>query len=450
MALDLVDDEIATVGAQVRLAGQRAHLLAAVGRPEEAFKAAREMSVNLGSANVSEQVIALIHLSHMLAATGRRGELADLWNELDDLEPCLTPEQRLGIHINRSEHYSLEGRVQAEAHELACARQLADQLGGDIFRVQLALADLMHSFNTGAWPQLLDAAATLRPELEEHENYTMLSIIDPMEIEVLANRGDFAAARRIAARGLPTHPIYRDLRTWALAGLDLLTGRHAQAIASLEHAFARRSSGCKFLPQDLLLARLVEVHLAAGHPDLARRVAEVLAASPANERTPASEIEWRLLQGVAFADIEQAREGLVLANTLGGPFPIARAELMLGELGDRPEVHLRAAHEGFHSLGATPWRRRAATALRRANLKVPRHRTAAARFSELEMQMARLVQAGSRNRDIANALNVSVSLVEMYLSRIYAKVGCKSRLELARLLDAGLLEEARGPATPST
>jgi len=47
-----------------------------------------------------------------------------------------------------------------------------------------------------------------------------------------------------------------------------------------------------------------------------------------------------------------------------------------------------------------------------------------------------LVQQGMRNREIVVALHFSPRSIEVYLSRIYAKLRVSSRLELARALDA--------------
>jgi DNA-binding NarL/FixJ family response regulator len=87
-------------------------------------------------------------------------------------------------------------------------------------------------------------------------------------------------------------------------------------------------------------------------------------------------------------------------------------------------------------LGAEADRRRAATILRDRGEKVPRRkRRAAGQLTPAETEIARLVQAGMRNRDIARTANYSERTVEVYLSRIYAKLGVSSRLQLARLLD---------------
>ena len=58
------------------------------------------------------------------------------------------------------------------------------------------------------------------------------------------------------------------------------------------------------------------------------------------------------------------------------------------------------------------------------------------RLTAAEARMARLVQQGLRNREIAAALHYAPRSVEVYLSRIYAKLGISSRLQLARTLDA--------------
>ncbi|HYU85019.1 MAG TPA: helix-turn-helix transcriptional regulator, partial [Kribbellaceae bacterium] len=97
---------------------------------------------------------------------------------------------------------------------------------------------------------------------------------------------------------------------------------------------------------------------------------------------------------------------------------------------------LTEAYRTFQRLGAHGLRRTAGARLRELGAKVPRARTrAAGRLTESEERMARLVQQGMRNREIAAALHYSPRSVEVYLSRIYAKLGISSRLELARLLD---------------
>jgi DNA-binding NarL/FixJ family response regulator len=49
------------------------------------------------------------------------------------------------------------------------------------------------------------------------------------------------------------------------------------------------------------------------------------------------------------------------------------------------------------------------------------------------------VREGLSNRQIAAAMHYSVKTVEVYLSRVYTKTRCASRLELIRALDTGRL-----------
>ena len=63
------------------------------------------------------------------------------------------------------------------------------------------------------------------------------------------------------------------------------------------------------------------------------------------------------------------------------------------------------------------------------------------RLTAAEARMARLVQQGLRNREIAAALHYAPRSVEVYLSRIYAKLGISSRLQLARTLDAASITQ---------
>ena len=111
------------------------------------------------------------------------------------------------------------------------------------------------------------------------------------------------------------------------------------------------------------------------------------------------------------------------------------------ELDVDPGEHLTAAYRAFDALSAAPWRRRAATALRTRGLTVPRPaQRAGAALTDAEAALVRLVRDGLTNRQIATALHYSPKTVEAYLSRIYAKTECSSRVQLVRAVDAGTVE----------
>jgi DNA-binding NarL/FixJ family response regulator len=118
-------------------------------------------------------------------------------------------------------------------------------------------------------------------------------------------------------------------------------------------------------------------------------------------------------------------------------FERARAQLVLGELAVDAGEQLVEAYRTFARLGAHGLRRRTGRRLQELGEKVPRRRSrAAGLLTESEERVARLVQQGMRNREIAAALHYSPRSVEVYLSRIYGKLRVSSRLALARALDA--------------
>lgn len=55
----------------------------------------------------------------------------------------------------------------------------------------------------------------------------------------------------------------------------------------------------------------------------------------------------------------------------------------------------------------------------------------AGRFTTHEARVALLVARGSTNREVAAALGLSAKTVEWHLSRLYRKLGVRSRTELA-------------------
>jgi DNA-binding NarL/FixJ family response regulator len=62
---------------------------------------------------------------------------------------------------------------------------------------------------------------------------------------------------------------------------------------------------------------------------------------------------------------------------------------------------------------------------------LPRARAARDEFTDVELRIIALVRQGMTNRQIAAAVQVSEKTVENHLTRLFAKTGCRSRLDLA-------------------
>jgi DNA-binding CsgD family transcriptional regulator len=91
---------------------------------------------------------------------------------------------------------------------------------------------------------------------------------------------------------------------------------------------------------------------------------------------------------------------------------------------------LKRALATFEALGAPLWMDKAKRELSRIGGRAP----APTGLTPTETQVAQLVAEGRTNREVAEALFVSVHTVEANLKRIYRKLDVRSRTELARKL----------------
>lgn len=72
---------------------------------------------------------------------------------------------------------------------------------------------------------------------------------------------------------------------------------------------------------------------------------------------------------------------------------------------------------------------------------VPDENLVMGHLTERELEVLRHVAAGSRNREIAKDLSVSIKTVEFHLSNILGKLGARSRTEaVVRAWRLGLFE----------
>lgn len=139
----------------------------------------------------------------------------------------------------------------------------------------------------------------------------------------------------------------------------------------------------------------------------------------------------------AKADHEAALEHLERAmlghDRLPMPFERARTLLVLGSVRRRAN-HRRAAREAltealgiFERLGAVLWADKAKAEL----ASIGGRRVAVGELTPMEARVTHLAAAGRTNREIADSLFLSVRTVESHLSHAYAKLGVRSRTELA-------------------
>jgi DNA-binding NarL/FixJ family response regulator len=94
---------------------------------------------------------------------------------------------------------------------------------------------------------------------------------------------------------------------------------------------------------------------------------------------------------------------------------------------------LEQAVAAFDELGSTGWADRARAERARIGARRPR---ATGELTSSERRVAELAAEGRSNKEIAAALFVTVNTVEGHLSHAYAKLGVRSRAQLAQRLQS--------------
>jgi DNA-binding CsgD family transcriptional regulator len=157
------------------------------------------------------------------------------------------------------------------------------------------------------------------------------------------------------------------------------------------------------------------------------------------DRVLAEVTRCRGLVAAARGDVEEAlsllEQAVVQHEEVGDSFGWARALLALGIVRRRARQKraareaIAAALRGFEELGATTW-----VAKARDEVASIGGRTREEGLTAAERRVAVLVAGGRTNREVAAELFLGERTVAGHLTRIYAKLGVRSRTELARRL----------------
>ncbi len=201
-----------------------------------------------------------------------------------------------------------------------------------------------------------------------------------------------------------------------LAGLpaDAAAGRPRIAVvegeaglgkSSLISEFLSRHRDVRVLAASGEVSEQASVALARGQPEQAEHILEA-------SRTVADSLQVPLAR--ALYDVEYGR---CLARAHRRPAALAR---------------LRSAHEVLARLGARPFADAVAAELAALGLRGrPDADWGLAGLTAQELQVARLVGGGLSNREAAAQLYLSPKTIEYHLAHIFAKLGIRTRYQLA-------------------
>jgi len=192
---------------------------------------------------------------------------------------------------------------------------------------------------------------------------------------------------------------------------------------------------------------LVEALAEVGELEEALAVTERLYSLAERQRSPWGIATAKRCAGIArlASDAYDDEAGAALTQAaanygrLGLPFDRARSLLSLGRSQRRLKKwgaardSLQAALAAFGELGSEGWAEQARSELARVGARRP---TPSGELTPSERRIAELAAAGRSNKEIAQALYVTVHTVEVHLSHAYAKLGVRSRAQLTGRLSA--------------
>jgi DNA-binding CsgD family transcriptional regulator len=359
--------------------------------------------------------------------------------ELDEklqIDPYLGPRSMLAVCLVRT------GRVD-EARPLLLtqhARALAE--GNEEARVMLCLFLAELEWLAGRWTEAAERAAE-GIELAEQSGArlpygALLSVLALVE----ASRGEVGAARSHAREGVDLcesmiETAYALQNRYVLGFLELSLGNPGEAVKHLSALGSDRPvEGTKRIA---FIGDEIEALVQVGEIETARVLADELERRGHDLHRPvlvAIAARCRAMAAVpgevwpAASQLEGALEAFAALNL---PFERARTLLVLGQV-QRRAKQKRAARESleqaadmFDALGAPLWAEKA-----RAELGRISGRVRSDGLTPTEQRIAELVAQGRSNKEVSAELFVTVKTVERNLSRIYEKLGVRSRTELAR------------------
>ncbi len=304
-----------------------------------------------------------------------------------------------------------------------------------------------------AWVELWAGRWVLGAEYAAHARdisiqYGLEMPQDHLPSAVIAvHRGQLDLAREHSERGLDlAHEQFGGHPVQLMAVLGLVargTGDSSLAEDWFEKADRRASElGWGEPSVRWWTADHAEMLLEDGRIDDAVRILDVWeadAARVAREWVLAHVTRCRGLVAAAEGDVARAASFLERAvaqhEEVGDPFGTARALLGLGIVRRRVRKKLdareaiQAALDGFEELEAAIWVEKARGELGRIG-----GRRREEGLTPAERRVAALVAEGRTNREVAAALFVTERTVASHLSHVYAKLGVRSRTELARQL----------------
>jgi DNA-binding CsgD family transcriptional regulator len=416
-----------------------------VTTPGEAVDHAhRAVALSESGSDPARVAAALAMLGSSLAALGSP-EAVPVLERAVDVDSRLTAPLRhrpgflLGVQL------TVEGDLAGARPLLREQLERATASGDEVMRAIALAASADLELRAGDWGRAHELAV---------QAVTLLAQAAPLQDQVFhstapgyvfAHVGQIERARAIAETNLASaHGSENRTAEIRARGLlcfvELSLGEHERAVEAAQPALSLLdATGVSALLMFTLIQDCVEALVALGDLDRAAHV-NARVEHGWRARHVAIHARGRAQIAAARGDEREARQAITDALTAlqdrVEPFELGRTLLVRGRF-ERRFKHRAAARaalgealELFDVLGAPLWAEIASSELAR----IPGRARASGDLTETERRVAELVAQGLANKEVAARLHVTVRTVEANLTKIYAKLGVRSRTELANKL----------------
>ncbi|MEH3138859.1 MAG: LuxR C-terminal-related transcriptional regulator [Mycobacterium kyogaense] len=344
---------------------------------------------------------------------------------------------------------SWTGKLDVAIPQFAELRISCLERGSELDAIWVDQHATMANVWAGNYPAAARAAAEIALRAEQigghhaqHFSLTARAAVGSYTGDVEATRTSARAATELAERtgGIGLTPTPRA----CLAHLEVSLGDYPAALAACEPLMAGfdPTAGTEIQVASWM-PEAIEALAAVQRVDEAENLADILWQNGIRTDRPwmlATAARGRALIHAARGDLERAEAAAIAAlafhEQLPMPLEKARTQLVLGQLQRRQRRRQAAAAtveealRTFRDLGARLWQQRAEAELSR--LTGARESTSV--LTPAEARVAQHAAAGLSNKEIATKLFLSPKTVEMNLSKVYRKLGIRSRAQLHRRL----------------
>lgn len=301
---------------------------------------------------------------------------------------------------------------------------------------------VVRTYLAGDWDAALSAAREMCISHHREPDSPALLLSRAFAAEICSARGQPQRAEEWLA-GVRDDVPAGHLISWALAGMAYRSGDMERAMREGLLAYERHRDAGRLAGLERLLARLVWFADHVGDREHARELLTELDKLAERTRAPAAREHLLMVTGLLDADLEPVEQAVELARERGDTFQQLVCCSLAGRLADEPQPWLHTGYALARQLVLPAGHLRIDELMRELGVPQPRSRRASAPFSETELRIVDLVSDGFTNRQIAMAVRVSEKTVESHLTRLLARTGCRSRVELATAHLEGKLTAAQ-------